>query len=90
MQLEHWMQVEHDGVAALRRAFAFPDWAAALAFVNAVGAIADAQDHHPLVELTWGRVVLTVWSHDAGGLTARDTRFCAAVNALPAAAPVTP
>jgi 4a-hydroxytetrahydrobiopterin dehydratase len=82
MQVEHWTEIDHDGVAALQRSLSFPDWQRALAFVNRVGAIADAQDHHPLVELSWGKVVLTVWSHDAGGLTDRDARFCTAVNAL--------
>lgn len=80
-----WERVERrdpDAVMTLRRTFTFADWTEALAFVNKVGAIADAQDHHPLVELTWGRVTLHVWSHDAKGLTKRDDVFCAAVDAL--------
>ena len=82
MQIEGWQQVLLDGVATLTRTFTFKDWAEALAFVNRVGGVADAQDHHPLVELTWGRVTIHVWSHDAKGLTSRDDRFCRAVNAL--------
>lgn len=77
-----WDNVDREGTATLSRTFTFADWRAALAFVNAVGAIADAQDHHPQVELSWGKVRLQVWSHDANGLTPRDRRFCEAVNAL--------
>jgi|SRR5690606_38374463 len=57
----------------------FSDFASALRFVDAVGAIAEEQDHHPEVDLRWGRVVLAVASHDVGGLTERDLRFAEAV-----------
>ncbi len=80
--VSHWDVIAKDGVLALKRTFGFADWAQALAFVNRVGALADAQDHHPLVELTWGRVTLFSWSHDVKGLSPRDERFCLAVNAL--------
>jgi 4a-hydroxytetrahydrobiopterin dehydratase len=60
----------------------FPDFASALGFVDAVGAIADEQDHHPEVDLRWGRVVLAVSSHDAGGITDRDIRLAHAVDAI--------
>ena len=61
---------------------AFPDFASALRFVDAVGAVAEEQQHHPEVDLRWGRVVLAVASHDVGGLTDRDLRFTAAVTPL--------
>lgn len=60
----------------------FPDFATALAFVDAVGEVAEEQDHHPDIDLRWGRVVLAVASHDVGGLTERDLRFAAAVDNL--------
>ena len=75
-----WDVVDKDGVRVLSRTFKFDDWAQALAFVNVVGGVADAQNHHPLVELTWGRVTLFSWSHDVNGLSLRDARFCRAVN----------
>jgi 4a-hydroxytetrahydrobiopterin dehydratase len=81
--VEHWTAVERAGVVVLTRSFSFPDWKTALAFVNAVGALADAQDHHPLVELTWGRVTLFVWTHDEGGVGPRDIALCRGINALP-------
>jgi 4a-hydroxytetrahydrobiopterin dehydratase len=82
MNVPGWTEAPRDGVTTLTRTWKFPDWQQALAFVNQVGAVADAQDHHPLVELTWGRVTLFVWSHDVRGLTKRDEAFCVAVGAL--------
>ena len=61
---------------------AFPDFASALRFVDAVGAVAEEQQHHPDIDLRWGRVVLAVASHDVGGLTDRDLRFATAVTPL--------
>jgi 4a-hydroxytetrahydrobiopterin dehydratase len=83
VQVEHWARVERGGISVLSRSFSFPDWATALSFVNAVGGVADAQNHHPLVELTWGRVTLFVWTHDEGGVGPRDVALCDAINALP-------
>lgn len=60
----------------------FPDFAHALAFVNAVGAVAEDANHHPEVDLRWGRVVLAVSSHDVGGISTRDLAFAAAVDPL--------
>jgi 4a-hydroxytetrahydrobiopterin dehydratase len=82
-RLEHWTPLQRGEVQVLSRSWSFPDWNTALAFVNAVGAVADAQDHHPLVELGWGRVTLFVWTHDTGGVGPLDLAFCRAVNALP-------
>jgi 4a-hydroxytetrahydrobiopterin dehydratase len=60
------------GGAALARRFAFPDFAAALAFTVRVGCWAEKHDHHPDVELGWGKVRVLWSTHDAGGITALD------------------
>ena len=56
----------------LSREFAFKDFAEALAFTNRVGAMAEEQNHHPDIQLSWGKVKLVIWTHDAGGLTQND------------------
>ncbi len=56
----------------LHKAYAFPDFATALAFVNRVGAIAEAEGHHPDIALGWGKVELTIWTHKIDGLTISD------------------
>ncbi|MSQ82869.1 MAG: 4a-hydroxytetrahydrobiopterin dehydratase [Myxococcales bacterium] len=59
----------------LVRHWVLPDFAAALAWGNAVGAIAEKLNHHPDIELGWGKLKVTIWSHDVDGLTARDVAF---------------
>jgi 4a-hydroxytetrahydrobiopterin dehydratase len=61
----------YDGHHLYKR-YAFPDFAQALAFVNRVGAIAEAEGHHPDVLLAWGKVELTIWTHKIGGLSLSD------------------
>ena len=60
-----------DGHHLLRR-FAFPNFAEALQFVNAVGAIAEAEGHHPDLLLGWGKVEMSVWTHKIDGLVLAD------------------
>src|SRR5271167_3138076 len=56
----------------LNKTFIFPDFKAALDFVNRVGELAEQQGHHPDLHLAWGRVDVETWTHDAGGLTESD------------------
>lgn len=70
------------GAGRLSKAFEFEDFRSALAFVNRVGEIADTLDHHPKVELTYGRVILTLWTHTTGGLTDRDERLAEAIDRI--------
>ena len=59
-QLDGWVLAE--GHHLFKR-YSFADFAAALAFANRIGAIAEAVYHHPLICLTWGRVDLSIWTH---------------------------
>jgi 4a-hydroxytetrahydrobiopterin dehydratase len=56
----------------IRKRFEFRDFAEALAFVNRVGALAEAAGHHPDIDIRYNRVTLTLTTHDAGGLTSKD------------------
>ncbi len=67
---------------AIRRTFEFPDFAAAMKFVNAVARAAEKAGHHPDIEIRWNRVTLTLTTHDAGGLTARDFELARQCNRL--------
>jgi 4a-hydroxytetrahydrobiopterin dehydratase len=60
----------------------FADFAQALAWVNRVGALAEEQNHHPDIAIAWNRVTLTLSTHSAGGLTAKDLDLAAAIDAL--------
>lgn len=67
---------------AIRRTFEFPDFVAAMKFVNAVARAAEKAGHHPDIEIRWNRVTLTLTTHDAGGLTAKDFELARRCNRL--------
>jgi len=69
-------------VRRLERVFTFPDFAAALAFTNRVGATAEAEDHHPALLTEWGRVTVTWWTHSIKGLHRNDFIMAARTDAL--------
>lgn len=66
----------------LEAEFSFPDFAAALAFTNEVGALAEAEDHHPEITLTWGKVQVRVWTHTVGGVSPNDFILAARIDTL--------
>jgi 4a-hydroxytetrahydrobiopterin dehydratase len=71
-QVLDWEVEELDGEKRLVRTFSLPDFAAALELTNRVGAAAEEQGHHPLIELTWGRVTISWWTHAIRGLHEND------------------
>lgn len=66
----------------LEKEFKFPNFRDALVFTNKVGALAEAQGHHPDIYLAWGKVKLTIWTHKINGLTESDFVFAAKVDRL--------
>ncbi|MEX3566583.1 4a-hydroxytetrahydrobiopterin dehydratase [Micrococcus endophyticus] len=68
----------------LQARFAPADYAAGLDLVARIGAAAEDADHHPETTLTYGHVVLTLSSHDVGGVTSRDVRMARRISALAA------
>jgi 4a-hydroxytetrahydrobiopterin dehydratase len=58
------------------------DFAAALAFVNAVGAAAEAANHHPDIDIRWNKVHLVLTTHDSGGLTVLDLALASTIDRL--------
>lgn len=65
----------------LKRAFSFPDFVTALAFVNRVGAIAEREQHHPDILLGWGKAEITTFTHSIEGLSKNDFILAAKINA---------
>jgi 4a-hydroxytetrahydrobiopterin dehydratase len=66
----------------LEKEFKFKDFKQALEFTNRVGALAEAQNHHPDILLTYGKVGITLWTHKIDGLTESDFVFAAKVEAM--------
>ena len=56
----------------ISKQYAFKDFLEAMAFVNRVAALAEAADHHPDITIHYNRVILTLATHSAGGLTEKD------------------
>lgn len=83
-EIPEWRVVERDGIARLERVFRWPDFAAALAFTNRVGALAEEEGHHPALLTEWGRVTVTWWTHAIGGLHRNDFVMAAKTDALAA------
>jgi len=78
-QIDGWEVVnEHH----LSKEFKFADFATALAFVNRVGEIAEAETHHPDLALSWGKVGIRIWTHQIDGLTESDFILAAKIDAL--------
>lgn len=71
----------HEG--ALRRTFAFPDYRATIAFVNAVADLANAQDHHPDMLVGYDRCEVRWSSHNVGGISQNDFTSAQRVERLP-------
>lgn len=79
-ELPEWRLVE--GRDAIIRAFRFRDFNAAWGFMARVALLAEAQDHHPEWSNVYNRVEITLTTHDADGLSARDVRLARSIDAL--------
>lgn len=66
----------------IEKAFRFSDFKKALAFTNDVGALAEAQGHHPEIGLGWGHADITIWTHKVDGLTESDFVLAAKIDRL--------
>ncbi len=81
VQVPEWSQ---DAQGRLHRRYGFDNFVDALAFTNTLGEIAEAQGHHPDLELGWGYVVVNLSTHDVGGLSRNDFIVAARIDHLAA------
>jgi len=75
---EGWNVVD----GALERTFQFRTFVESLAFVNRVGELAEAENHHPDIAIHYNRVTLRWWTHTAGGITDRDRELAETTSNL--------
>jgi len=76
-QVSNWKEVDEHHIT---KTFIFPDFKAALDFVNRVGTIAEEEGHHPDMTLTWGRVDVKTYTHKIEGLTESDFILAAKID----------
>lgn len=79
-QLPGW-QLRADGLAIVKD-FKFPDFRHTLGFINALGFMANQEDHHPDIEAGYGHCQLLWSTHDVGGLSLNDFICAARVEGL--------
>jgi 4a-hydroxytetrahydrobiopterin dehydratase len=58
------------------------DFRDALLYVGAVAYLAETASHHPDIAISWNQVTLTLSTHSAGGLTAKDFALARQISAL--------
>jgi len=76
-QLPDWKVVDEHHIS---KTYQFPDFRTALDFVNSVGAIAEAEGHHPDLTLAWGKVEVKTYTHKIDGLTESDFILAAKID----------
>lgn len=67
---------------AIEKAFDFADFHRTIGFVNALAWIANAEDHHPDLQVAYGRCVVRFNTHSVGGISLNDFICAAKVDAL--------
>ncbi len=83
--LQDWEMV--DGREALTRTFRFRDFNAAFGFMARVALMAERMDHHPEWFNVYNRVEVTLATHDAGGVTAKDVELARFMDAVAGGVP---
>jgi 4a-hydroxytetrahydrobiopterin dehydratase len=73
---------EREGNRVLRREFTFKNFRDAFGFVARASLIAEAEGHHPDMELGWGRAAFSLTTHAASGLTRNDFVMAAKIDRL--------
>ncbi|MFT3743238.1 MAG: 4a-hydroxytetrahydrobiopterin dehydratase [Pyrinomonadaceae bacterium] len=76
--LEGW-KVEGD---LLKKSSKFENFAEALAYVNRIGDLAEAADHHPNITFGWGYACVALTTHDRGGITDVDVALAKKIDEL--------
>ncbi len=71
-----------EGGGVIQRTFQFKDFVHAMKFINAVADLAEQRQHHPDILVRYNKVMLSLSTHDAGGITQKDFDFAAEADAL--------
>ena len=79
-ELRNWQMVKDRD--AIQRSFKFKNFSEAWGFMARVALLAESQDHHPEWFNVYNKVDITLSTHDAGGLSARDVKLAKAIDVL--------
>ena len=67
---------------ALERTFEWASFAEAIAFVDRIAELAERENHHPDIAVSYRKVTLRWTTHSAGGITERDRELAARSDEL--------
>lgn len=67
---------------AIHRDFPTDGWSSALMLVGAIAYLSETAWHHPDLQLSWGRVGVSLHTHDAGGVSERDLALAGEIERL--------
>jgi 4a-hydroxytetrahydrobiopterin dehydratase len=81
-EIPDWNLLEYEGVPRLQKIYKFPDFQKAIAFTNAIGDEAEKEGHHPALLTEWGKVTVSWWTHDIGGLHKNDFILAARTDVI--------
>jgi 4a-hydroxytetrahydrobiopterin dehydratase len=73
------------GIRAIEREFTFKDFREAMEFVNQVAVLANEQDHHPDIFISYNKVQMTLSTHKIGGLSMSDFIVAGKIDQVAAA-----
>jgi len=76
-----WEILEIDGEEQLHKVYKLKNFLKALEFTNKIGELAEEEDHHPVIVLEYGKVAVSWWSHEIGGLHKNDFILAARTDA---------
>ena len=79
-QVEGWSLTD-DG-KAITRTFEFEHFYKTMSFVNAMAHVVNREDHHPDLEVSYGKCGVKFWTHTVGGLSENDFICAAKIDAL--------
>ncbi len=71
-QLSGWQISEEKTIPQISKNFVFKNFLQAMAFANAVGELAEQENHHPCICIEWGKVAISWWTHSVDGLFIND------------------
>jgi 4a-hydroxytetrahydrobiopterin dehydratase len=81
-----WSVAERSGpvgdLLLLERTYRFKNFAGAMNAAAAIGRMAEEQQHHPDLHVSWGKLGVEIWTHKIGGLTESDFVFAAKCDAI--------
>ncbi len=66
----------------LEKEFKFKNFVQSMGFANQVALIAQAEDHHPEMEISYSKVEIELTTHSIGGLSENDFILAAKIDEL--------